>query len=218
MNKLQNIKSMIYKIRGYQVMLDADLAKIYRVETKVLNQAVKRNISRFPPEFMFRLTQAEYENLMSQFATSKHEYKNLRSQIVTSKHKYEKLRSQIATSKDKDKNLKSQIVTSSWGGRRKLPLAFTEHGVIMLSSVLNSKIATKINIAVVKAFIEMKRYIANPIRKKLDELEKVLMLHIDDTNHNLADHAAIINEIITKLNNLIKTPPKPKRKIGFNPD
>ena len=73
-------------------MLDADLAKIYQVETRILNQAVKRNINRFPPEFMFQLTQAEYENLIS------------------------------------------QIVTSSWGGRRKLPFAFTEHGVIMLSS------------------------------------------------------------------------------------
>jgi phage regulator Rha-like protein len=122
------------------------------------------------------------------------------------------------TSSEEYENLMSQFATSSWGGRRKLPFAFTEHGVIMLSSVLNSKIATQINISIVKAFIEMRRYIAKPIRKKLDDLEKVLMLHIDDTNHNLADHAAIINEIITKLNNLIKTPPKPKRKIGFNPD
>jgi len=202
MNKLQNIKSMIYKIRGYQVMLDADLAKIYQVETKVLNQAVKRNIDRFPPEFMFQLTQAEYDSLRSQFVTSKNEYENLKSQI--------------ATSKDKDENLKSQFVTSSWGGRRKLPFAFTEHGVIMLSSVLNSKIANQINIAVVKAFIEMRRYIAKPIRKKLDDLEKVLMLHIDDTSHHLAEHAAMINKIITKLNNLIETPPKPKNKIGFN--
>ena len=190
MDELQNIKSMIHKIRGYQVMLDADLAKIYQVETKVLNQAVKRNIARFPPEFMFRLTKDEYENLRSQFATSKADYENL----------------------------KSQIVTSSWGGRRKLPFAFTEHGVIMLSSVLNSEIANQINIAVVKAFIEMRRYIAKPIRKKLDDLEKILMLHIDDTSHNFAKHAAIINEIITKLNNLIETPPKPKRKIGFNPE
>ena len=187
MGELQNIKSMIYKIRGYQVMLDADLAQMYQVETKRLNEAVKRNIDRFPPEFMFQLTKAEYDNLMSQ----------------------------IATSKDKDENLKSQIVTSSWGGRRKLPFAFTEHGVIMLSSVLNSKIANRINIAVVKAFIEMRRYIAKPIRKKLNDLEKVLMLHIDDTNHNFEEHAAIINEIITKLNNLIETPPKPKRRIGF---
>ena len=169
-------------------MLDADLAKIYQVETKVLNQAVKRNIDRFPPEFMFQLTKGEYDNLKSQFVTSRAEYDNLMSQFAT----------------------------SSWGGRRKLPFAFTEHGVIMLSSVLNSKIANHINITVVKAFIEMRRYIAKPIRKKLDDLEKVLMLHIDDTNHNFAEHAAIVNEIITKLNNLIETPPKPKRKIGFN--
>jgi len=169
---------MIFEIRGYQVMLDADLARIYQVETKVLNQAAKRNIDRFPPEFMFQLTMDEYEILRSQFVTSKY----------------------------------------SQGGRRYLPFAFTEHGVIMLSSVLNSKIATQINIAVVKAFIEMRRYIAKPIRKKLDDLEKVLMLHIDDTNHNFTEHAAVINEIITALNKLIKTPPKPKRKIGFNPD
>jgi len=111
-------------------------------------------------------------------------------------------------------------VTSKYGqgGRRYLPFAFTEHGVIMLSSVLNSKIATQINIAVVKAFIDIRRFIAKPMRKKLDDLEKILMLHIDDTNHNFAEHAALINEIITALNKLIKTPPKPKRKIGFNPD
>jgi len=172
-DKLTQIRSMIYEIRGQQVMLDADLAKIYQVETRVMNQAVKRNIDRFPPEFMFQLTQIEHDNL------------------------------------------KSQFVTSSWGGRRKLPFAFTEHGVIMLSSVLNSKIATQVNIAIVKAFIEMRRYIAKPVRKKLENLEKILMLHIDDTNHNFAKQAAIINEIITNLNNLIEHPPKTKT-IGFN--
>jgi phage regulator Rha-like protein len=181
-DKSAQIQNMIYEIRGQQVMLDADLAKIYQVETRVMNQVVKRNIDRFPPEFMFQLTQTEYDNLRSQIATS---------------------------------NLKSQIVTSSWGGRRKLPFAFTEHGVIMLSSVLNSKIAAQINIAVVKAFIEMRRYIAKPVRKKLENLEKVLMLHIDNTNHNFAKQTAIINEIITSLNNLIAQPPKTKR-IGFN--
>jgi hypothetical protein len=185
MNELKKIKSMIYEIRGYQIMLDADLANIYQVETRRLNEAVKRNIGRFPPEFMFQLTQTEYDNLMSQFATS---------------------------------NLMSQNATSSWGGRRKLPFAFTEHGVIMLSSVLNSKIATQINIAVVKAFIDMRRYIAKPVREELDHLEKVLMLHIDNTSHNFTKQAAIINEIIANLNNLIKVPPKPKRKIGFNAD
>ena len=156
-------------------MLDADLANIYQVETKRLNEAVKRNIDRFPPEFMFQLTEEEYAFLRSQNATSK----------------------------------------DGRGGRRYLPFAFTEHGVIMLSSVLNSKIATQINIAVVRAFIEMRRYIAKPVREKLENLEKVLMLHIDGTNQNFAKQAAIINEIITSLNNLIVQPSKTK-KIGFN--
>ena len=105
------VHELIYEIRGKQVMLDEDLAKIYQVETRHLNEAVKRNIERSPLEFMFQLTKEEYFNLMSQNATS------------------------------------------SWGGRRKLPFVFTEHGVIMLSSILNSKIATQVNIAVIKAFI-----------------------------------------------------------------
>jgi len=170
------IQNLIYKIRGYHVMLDEDLAKIYQVETKRLNEAVKRNNNRFPSEFMFQLTQAEYDNLKSQFATS------------------------------------------SWGGRRKLPFAFTEYGVVMLSSVLNSKIAIQINKLVIKAFIAMRSYIAKPMHEKLDYLEKVIMLHIDDTNHNFAEQAATINKIITSLNNLIETPPKPNRRIGFGQD
>jgi len=184
MNDLKKIKSLIFEIRGFQVMLDADLAKIYQVETRRLNESVKRNINRFPPEFMFQLTAEEYESLRSQFAIS---------------------------------NLKSQNATSSWGGRRKLPYAFTEHGVIMLSSVLNSEVATQINIAVVKAFIDMRRYIAKPVREKLNNLEKVLMLHIDNTNQNFKKQAAIISDIIASLNNLIEQPPKTK-KIGFNAD
>jgi hypothetical protein len=191
MDELKNIKSLIFEVRGYQIMLDADLAEIYQVETSRLNEAVKRKIDRFPPEFMFQLTKDEYENLRSQFATSKN---------MTSS-----LRSQIAISKD------------GKGGRRYLPFAFTEHGVIMLSSVLNSKIATQLNIAVVKAFIDMRRYIAKPIRKKIDDLEKVLMLHIDDTSLNLTEHAAMINKIIATLNNLIEKPPKTKT-IGFSAD
>ena len=189
--KLLPIQDMIYEIRGYQVMLDEDLANIYQVETKRLNEAVKRNKARFPSEFMFQLTEKEYDNLKSQFATS-----SLRSKIVLP-------------------NLKSQFVTSSWGGRRKLPFAFTEHGVIMLSSVLNSKIAAKINIAVVKAFIDMRRFITKPVQEKLVNLEKVLMLHIDDSKHNFSKHAKIINEIINNLNNLIAKPPK-TRRIGFS--
>jgi len=175
-NAVTQIQGMIREIRGQQVMLDEDLAVIYGVETRRLNEAVKRNSERFPQEFMFRLTAAEHDDLISQFATS------------------------------------------SWGGRRKLPYAFTEHGVVMLSSVLNSKIAARVNIAVVKAFIDMRRYIATPARDKLADLEKVLMLHIDDTGHNLSNHAAAISEIITRLNNMIETPPAVKRKIGFCTD
>ncbi|MCL2878616.1 MAG: ORF6N domain-containing protein [Treponema sp.] len=184
-NTIQPIQDLIFQIRGYQVMLDADLARIYQVETKRLNEVVKRNKSRFPSEFMFQLTKIEYENLISKYVTP---------------------------------NLKSQFATSSWGGRRKQPYAFTEHGVIMLSSVLNSKIAAKINIAVVKAFIDMRRYITKPIRKKISDLEKILMLHIDKTNHNFAGQGAKINKIIEALNNLVEAPQKPKRRIGFNPD
>jgi len=139
------IFELIHEIRGKQVMLDEDLARIYQVETRRLNQAVKRNIERSPLEFMFQLTNEEYLNLISQFVTSS-------------------LDNRLAG--EKPSNLKSQNATSSWGGRRKLPFAFTEHGVIMLSSILNSKIATQVNIAVVKAFISMRRYIAMPVREK----------------------------------------------------
>ncbi|MCL2154493.1 MAG: ORF6N domain-containing protein [Leptospirales bacterium] len=176
-NNLQRIKSLIFEVRGRQVMLDEDLANIYQVETKRLNETVKRNIDRFPPEFMFQLTKEEYESLRLQFATS---------------------------------NLKSQIATSSWGGRRKLPFAFTEHGVVMLSSVLNSKIATQINIAVVNAFIDMRHYaLAKPdTNAQIAELRKLLMLYIEKNDKR-------VNDIVIALNNLIAQPSKTKT-IGFN--
>jgi len=170
-NEQERIKSLIFEIRGCQVMLDEDLAKIYHVETRALNQAVKRNSERFPPEFMFQLTNEEFENL------------------------------------------KSQIVTSSWGGRRKLPFAFTEHGVVMLSSVLNSRIATKINIAVVNAFIDMRHYaFAKPdTNAQIAELRKLLMLYMEKNDKR-------VNEIIIALNNLIAQPAKQTKRIGFNTD
>ncbi len=161
--------SLIYTIRGDKVMLDEDLARIYRVPTKVLNQAVKRNIERFPKDFMFQLTEKEYANLISQFATSSSDEDNLRSQSVISKNDEKSLRSQNATS-----NLKSQIVTSSHGGRRKLPYVFTEHGTVMLASVLNSPKAVHASIQVVKAFVRLRELmIANKeLSKKLDTLEE----------------------------------------------
>jgi len=139
-----DIQSRIYNIRNVQVMLDSDLAKLYGVETKVLNQAVKRNAERFPQEFSFQLT-ADENNL-------------LRSQIVTLENGNH-LTLQIDTSKN-EPNLKSQFVTSSWGGKRKSPYAFTEQGVAMLSGVLKSAKAVQISIQVINAFVAMRRFIA----------------------------------------------------------
>ena len=115
--ELQPIQSKIYEIRGQRVMLDRDLAELYQVTTSALNQAVKRNSKRFPPDFMFQLTNQEFANL------------------------------------------KSQIVTSGWGGIRKMPYAFTEQGVAMLSGLLNSDIAINANIAIMRAFVAMRNYI-----------------------------------------------------------
>ena len=112
--ELETIKNKIYEIRGQQVMLDFDLAELYQVSTSALNQSVKRNAKRFPPDFMFQITQEEFDSL------------------------------------------KSQIVTSSWGGTRKLPNAFTEQGLAMLSGVLNSDTAIDMNIRVMRAFVSMR--------------------------------------------------------------
>ena len=111
------VQNLIYEIRGQKVMLDFDLARLYQVETKVLNQAVRRNIKRFPEDFMFQLDNKEFANL------------------------------------------KSQIVTSSWGGRRTPPLAFTEEGIAMLSSVLHSDVAIDANIAIMRAFVQVRQYL-----------------------------------------------------------
>jgi len=119
-----NIESLIHIIRGLQVMLDSDLAMLYGVETKRLNEQVKRNIDRFPADFMFQLTKEETVCLRSQFVTLNNE----------------------------ENNLKSQIATSSWGGARKRPYAFTRNGVAMLSSVLKSEIAVGVNIRIMRAF------------------------------------------------------------------
>ena len=138
---IDDIQNKIYTIRGAQVMLDRDLAILYKVETRVLNQAVKRNNDRFPKDFCFQLTDREYENWKSQIVMSNDE--NLKSQTVTSS----------------DENLKSQFATSSWGGRRTKPYAFTEQGVAMLSAVLRSETAVKTSIQIINAFVNMRRFI-----------------------------------------------------------
>lgn len=129
--ELQLIQQKIHDIRGHKVMLDFDLAEMYGTETKVLKQAVKRNINRFPPDFMFELTRTEFESL------------------------------------------RSQIVTSNRGGTRYLPFAFTEQGVAMLSSVLNSERAIEVNIGIMRAFVAIRRYALTytELSQRLTELE-----------------------------------------------
>lgn len=151
--QLQVIHNKIYDIRNEKVMLDFDLAELYEVETKVLKQAVKRNIENFPEDFMFTLTQKEFASL------------------------------------------RSQIVTSSWGGRRYLPYAFTEHGVAMLASVLKSDKARKMNIAIIRAFIALRKQaiqnkelmdILNKLRDKVDAHDEQFN-QIYETLENLLD-------------------------------
>ena len=136
MNKLTiPIHHKIYTLRGQQIMLDEDLAMLYQVETRVLNQAVKRNSERFPDDFMFQLSKEEYENLISQFVTSSLE---------------------------------------EHGGRRKMPYAFTENGVYMLSAVLKSKVAIEVSIEIMRTFTKLREFTLhyNALGKKLIELER----------------------------------------------
>lgn len=143
----QTIENRIFTIRGVQVMLDSHLAEMYGVDTKVLNQAVKRNKERFPEQFMFQITEVEFENLRSQFATSSSE--SLRSQFVTSSS------------------------STKHGGRRYLPYVFTEQGIAMLSAVLRSETAVMVSIQIMNAFVQMRKFISDnaSIFHRLDRLE-----------------------------------------------
>ncbi len=157
----ETIKTKIYTIRGLQVMLDRDLAELYGVETKVFNQAVKRNEDRFPSSFMFQLSEEEYQNLRSQFVTSSSS---------------DSLRFQIGTIDDEE-SLRSQIVTLENGRgkhRKYLPYVFTEQGVAMLSAVLRSHSAVQMSIHIINAFVEMRKFISNNalIFQRLDSLEQ----------------------------------------------
>lgn len=145
----QNIEQLIYVIRGVQVMLDSDLAMLYGVETKVLNQAVKRNINRFPDDFMFQLTQEEAIGSRSQIVTLNGKETTSRSQIVTLNEEQTDSRSQIATLKTKrGQNIKY------------LPYAFTRNGIAMLSSILRSQTAVDVNISIMRAFTVAQQFFA----------------------------------------------------------
>ncbi|HSA87604.1 MAG TPA: ORF6N domain-containing protein [Nitrospira sp.] len=158
----ERIVKQILLLRGHKVMLSPDLALMYGVEPRALVQAVKRNRERFPTDFMFQLTEEEFENL------------------------------------------KSQIVTSSWGGlRRARPYAFTEQGVAMLSSVLNSKRAVQVNIAIMRAFVRLRRMIASnkELAKRLNELER--------------KYDAQFKVVFDAIRELMAPPKAPVRRIGF---
>ena len=160
------VMNKIYVIRNQKVMLDRDLAELYQVETKRLKEQVKRNLRRFPDDFMFELTELEFLNLRSQFATS------------------------------------------SWGGVRYLPLVFTEQGVSMLSSVLNSKIAIAVNIQIMRIFTKVRQMLADNTELRLD-IEKIKK-KLDNQDKNMEIVFRYLDELLEK-----KEKTKPRTKIGY---
>jgi phage regulator Rha-like protein len=186
--ELQVIREKIYEIRGQKVMLDFDLAELYGVETRVFNQAIKRNIERFPEDFMFRLTKEEWR--MSQIViSSEGDAENYDNQLDANS-------SQIVMSSE-DRGT-SQIVTSSGKARYRkkvaLPYAFTEHGVSMLASVLRSEKAVQMSIAIVRAFVALKQYVI-----KQDGLTQQLRQIVE----RLDEHDVQLNSIYDAIENLL---------------
>ena len=179
------IQSKIYEIRGQRVMLDFDLAELYQVETRVLNQAVKRNIDRFPKDFMFQVTAEEWVVISSQF-------------VMTSRNKRPK---------------------------SALPLAFTEHGVVMLSSVLRSDIAVQTSVLITRAFVAMRQMIANSpiimsaqLQKEMKELKEYIedvFADQNDINEDTRMQIELINQVLAELQVHKKLSEKPRRPIGF---
>jgi hypothetical protein len=193
--ELQLIREKIYEIRGQKVMLDFDLAELYGVETKVFNQAVKRNINRFPEDFMFQLTAEEWR--MSKYVISSTGVEDIL---------------QDADNQSKS-GKRSQIVTASAKFRNKavIPYAFTEHGVSMLASVLRSEKAVQMSIAVVRAFIALKQYV---IRQ--DSLSQQLQ----EIRDRLGEHDVQLNSIYDAIENLLDEKVaekkwKDRERIGF---
>jgi len=174
--RIANIESAIHFIRGQRVMLDSDLAVIHGVTTKRLNEQLKRNRLRFPPDFAFQLTVQEFRNLKSRIATS-----SLRSQFGTS---------------------------SSHGGKRKLPLVFTEHGALMFASVLNSEIAVQASVRVVRVFVRLREMVAAnaQLAAKLQELER----RLDSHDEGIANLFAALKQLLEP------SEPTKRREMGFH--
>jgi len=188
MQIVQTIQNRIYEIRGERVMLDFDLAALYEVETKALNQAVKRNIKRFPKDFMFRITTSEWQNMRSQPVTASESTISLRSQSVTA-----------------SQNKRNTNVT---------PYAFTEQGVAMLSGILNSDKAISMNIAIMRAFVEVRKVLLK---------ENDLKEQIRQIKDQLGEHDVQLNQIYDALENLLDEKAGQKKwnerdRIGFRKD
>ena len=200
------VESLIVTVRGQKVILDSDLAALYGVDTRTLNQAIKRNVDRFPEDFAFRLTPQEVAEMRSQSVTASGEEPNLRSQFVISKAE------DVASSEVT--NLRSQFVTSNGrGGRRYQPYAFTEHGAIMAASVLNSPQAVQVSVFVVRAFVKMRDALGQTqaLAEKLAELERKLTERLDA-------HEEAIVLILEEIKKLMAPPPDPDAPttpIGF---
>jgi phage regulator Rha-like protein len=184
MQIIQSIQNRIYEIRGERVMLDFDLAQLYEAETKALNQAVKRNLKRFPKDFMFRLTLSEWQFIRSQSVTAS-ESTSMRSQIVTA-----------------SQNRRNTNVT---------PYAFTEQGVAMLSGILNSDKAINMNIAIMRAFVEVRKVLLaqSDLKEQLKEIKE-----------RLGEHDAQLNQIYDAMENLLDEKAAQRRwsereRIGF---
>ena len=170
----QRIAAAIHWVRGHKVILDADLAGLYGVETKYLKRQVNRNAERFPPDFMFRLTAKEVTGLRCQSGTS----------------------------------------SFSHGGARYLPYAFTEHGILMLSSVLNSSRAVQVNIAIMRTFVKLREILST---------NKALACKFSELERKVGDHDQAIRDIIAAIRKMMAQPlsenisEKPKGPIGFHP-
>ncbi|MBR5352073.1 MAG: ORF6N domain-containing protein [Bacteroidales bacterium] len=230
-SEVEVIKHRIYEVRGLRVMLDRDLAELYGVETKVLNQAVKRNIERFPEDFMFKLNKSEWAFLRSQIVTLKQSTTGADTEeidvIETS------LRSQIVTLNDVKYDLKSQTVISNGRGQHSkyLPYAFTELGIAMLSSVLRSETAIQVNINIMRAFVAIRHAVSawqgvnlkvEQLSHKVDQLNNYVeeILHDqndinrmqDETNNEIALQIEAINDALDQLCEKSSTP---RKRIGY---
>ena len=214
-SEVEVIKHHIYEMRGLRVMLDRDLAELYGVETRAFNQAVKRNIDRFPDDFLFRLNKNEWTFLKSQIVISNND-------ATTADNK------DVATNGD---SLKSQIVISNRGGDRALPYAFTELGIAMLSSVLRSETAIQVNINIMRAFVAIRHAVSawqgvnlkvEQLSHKVDQLNNYVeeILHDqndinrmqEEANNEIALQIEAINDALDQLREKSSTP---RKRIGF---